>query len=193
MNSIKADIIKSCIIAGGSWLIFRDIFILCSLFCCWLIFHDFQRRRVVRVSFSDSPPSALYKPYIVVLIVLALLFAWQPFHIWRFERHLSSIATQLADGHSAKVHCNTILDTALNAGADNGGIAHANPKTGEITIEPTWCGRLMDYLDHPDSANRNEIVSLNMFTHESMHVRGEYNEVITECEAVQRDYRAAKL
>jgi hypothetical protein len=32
-----------------------------------------------------------------------------------------------------------------------------------------------------------------MFTHESMHVRGEMNEAITECEAVQRDYRAAKL
>jgi hypothetical protein len=32
-----------------------------------------------------------------------------------------------------------------------------------------------------------------MFTHESMHARGEYNEAITECEAVQRDYRAAKL
>ena len=32
-----------------------------------------------------------------------------------------------------------------------------------------------------------------MFTHESMHVRGELNEGRTECEAVQRNYRAAKL
>ena len=32
-----------------------------------------------------------------------------------------------------------------------------------------------------------------MFTHESMHVRGELNEAKTECEAVQRNYRAAKL
>ena len=32
-----------------------------------------------------------------------------------------------------------------------------------------------------------------MFTHESMHVRGERNEARTECEAVQRNYRAAKL
>lgn len=51
----------------------------------------------------------------------------------------------------------------------------------------------MDYLDHPDRANSEEISSLNMFTHESMHARGEYNEAITECEAVQRNYRAAKL
>jgi hypothetical protein len=42
-------------------------------------------------------------------------------------------------------------------------------------------------------ANGEEIASLAMFTHESMHVRGEYNEARTECEAVQRNYRAAKL
>lgn len=194
VNKIKSDIIKSGIIAVCSWLVFRDILVLGSLFCCWLIFLDFQSRRVVRVSFNDPPPSKLYKPYIFVLAMLALLFAWQPFHIWRFERFLSSVATELADGHSAKVHCNSMLDTAIQSIHEGkGGIAHANPKTGEITIEPFWCGRLMDYLDHPDRANQNEIASLNMLTHESMHVRGEYNEVITECEAVQRDYRAAKL
>lgn len=32
-----------------------------------------------------------------------------------------------------------------------------------------------------------------MFTHESMHIRGEMNEARTECQAVQRNYRAAKL
>ena len=32
-----------------------------------------------------------------------------------------------------------------------------------------------------------------MFTHESMHVRGELNEALTECQAVQRNYRAARL
>ena len=51
----------------------------------------------------------------------------------------------------------------------------------------------MSYLRHPDRASEEELWSLNMFTHESMHVRGELNEAITECEAVQRNYRAAKL
>ena len=32
-----------------------------------------------------------------------------------------------------------------------------------------------------------------MFTHESMHVRGELDEAKTECEAVQRNYRAARM
>lgn len=190
VNSIKSDIIKSGIIAGCIWLIFRDIFILCSLFCCWLIFHDFHSRRVVRVSFNDSPPSALYKPYITVLAILALLFAWQPFHIWRFEHYLSSIATELADSHPAKVHCNKALDTIVDREPT---YSHANPKSGEIVFQPPDCERLMDYLDHPDHANRYELHSLNTFTHESMHVRGEMNEAKTECEAVQRNYRTAKL
>jgi len=48
-------------------------------------------------------------------------------------------------------------------------------------------------LAHPARATDLEIQSLNIFTHESMHVRGEMNEALTECEAVQRNYRAAKL
>jgi hypothetical protein len=38
-----------------------------------------------------------------------------------------------------------------------------------------------------------ELASLGLFTHESMHVRVELNEALTECEAVQRNYRAARL
>jgi hypothetical protein len=70
---------------------------------------------------------------------------------------------------------------------------HANPRTGEIGIQKPWCNTLMSYLAHPARANDLEIVSLDIFTHESMHVRGEMNEAQTECQAVQRNYRAAKL
>ncbi len=42
-------------------------------------------------------------------------------------------------------------------------------------------------------ASSEELESLDMFTHESMHIRGELNEARTECQAVQRNYRAAKL
>ena len=70
---------------------------------------------------------------------------------------------------------------------------HANPKTGKIAIQKPWCATLMSYLAHPDRATDLEVESLDIFTHESMHVRGETNEALTECEAVQRNYRAAKL
>jgi len=164
---------------------------LISLFFCWLIFRDFQSRRVAQKGYDYPDPAPAYKPYLIILVVLALSFAWPPFHHWRIERFLSAKATKLAERYPAKVHCNTIFDTAFDR--EQLSIGHANPETGEIVIQYPWCETLMDYLDHPDSANAEEIYSLNMLTHESMHVRGEYNEAITECEAVQRNYRAAKL
>jgi hypothetical protein len=70
---------------------------------------------------------------------------------------------------------------------------HADPRTGNIVIQPPGCSTLSSYLHHPDRASEHELWSLGMFTHESMHVRGELNEARTECEAVQRNYRAARL
>jgi hypothetical protein len=70
---------------------------------------------------------------------------------------------------------------------------HANPKTGKIGLQHPWCNTLRSYLAHPGRASDEELWALGMFTHESMHVRGELNEARTECEAVQRNYRSAKL
>jgi hypothetical protein len=112
-------------------------------------------------------------------------------HRWYFQWFLSVKSTELADNHRAKVHCNTTFDTMLDPSMLAAG--HANPRTGEIGIQKPWCDTLMSYLAHPARANDLEIQSLNIFTHESMHVRGEMNEALTECEAVQRNYRAAKM
>jgi hypothetical protein len=167
------------------------LWILTSLFFCWLIFREFQGRRFARPGYDGPDPRPIYKPYLAVLVALAVAFAWPPFHYWRIERLLSAKATELADPHHAEVHCNTVFDTFLDR--EYLAIGHADPKTGAIVLQYPWCARLMDYLDHPDRANSEEISSLNMFTHERMHARGEYNKAKTECEAVQRNYRAAKL
>jgi hypothetical protein len=126
-----------------------------------------------------------------VLLVLALALAWPPFQRWRLERFLSAKATELAEGRVAKVHCNSIVDMFFDSNYLAAG--HANVETGDIVLQPTICKNLKGYLSHPDRASRAEIDSLDVFTHESMHVRGERNEALTECQAVQRNYRAAKL
>ena len=136
-------------------------------------------------------PTPISIPYLAIVLALATLFAWPPIHVWHFQRFLSATATQLAENHGAKVHCNTTFDTMLDPMMLS--IGHANPLTGEIGIQAPWCSVLMSYLSHPERASATELVSLDMFTHESMHIRGEMNETLTECEAVQRNYRAAKL
>jgi hypothetical protein len=125
------------------------------------------------------------------VLILAVLFGWIPAHTWYLEHFLSEKATELADNHRAHVHCNTVFDTMLDPAMLAAG--HANPKTGKIGIQHPWCDRLSSYMRHPGNASEEELWSLGIFTHESMHVRGELDEIKTECEAVQRNYRAARL
>lgn len=167
------------------------LWILISLFFWWMIFREIWIRRVGRPGYDGPDPTPIFKTYVAVLLVLALLFAWPPFHYWRMEHFLSAKATQLADPHPAKVHCNTIFDTFFDSQYLASG--HASQVTGQIVFQYPMCSTLMSYLDHPDRANQEELSTLNLLTHESMHVRGEYNEANTECQAVQRDYRAATL
>jgi hypothetical protein len=155
------------------------LWILTSLFFSWLIYREL---------ISHMP---IYKPYLAMLLLLALLFAWPPINHWRTERFLTSKARELSENNATIVHCNTLFDTLFDEEVRVGG--HANPETGYIVIQYPRCSVLMDYIKHPAEANQEKIFALNIFTHESMHARGEYNEAVTECQSVQRNYRSAKL
>ncbi len=154
---------------------------LISLFFIWL---------VIRQVRSPEPIDGFNLGYIVVLLGLAVLSGWPAIDHWRFERFLSVQAYELTEHRPARVNCVTIFESVF----DRFGLAgRANPETGNIVIQYPWCNTLRDYLDHPQSANEKELFSLHMFTHEAMHARGEYNEQKTDCQAIQRNYRAAKL
>lgn len=160
-----------------------------SLLFLWCAYREVRASIVPPPGFDRTRP--VYGPYLALTLLMALLFAWPPIHTWHLERFLSAKATELADNHRATVHCNTVFDTMLDPEMLAAG--HANPRTGKIGIQHPWCDRLSSYLSHPNRASEEELSSLDMFTHESMHVRGELNEAKTECEAVQRNYRAARL
>jgi len=84
-----------------------------------------------------------FQAYLALVLALAVLFAWPTVHRWHFQHFLSEKATELADNHRAKVHCNTLFDTMLDSEMLAAG--HANPRTGEIGIQKPWCGTLMSY------------------------------------------------
>jgi hypothetical protein len=165
------------------------LWLLASGFFVWCAFREIRGSFVARPGYDF--PTPVSKPYLAIVIALAIGFAWPTVHRLYFERFLSAKSTELADGHRARVHCNTVFDTMMDTEMLAAG--HANIETGEIALQAPWCGVLMSYLSHPERASRDEIISLDIFTHESMHVRGERNEAVTECEAVQRNYRAARL
>ena len=162
---------------------------LASLFFLWCAFREIRGSIVAPPGFDFPRPVS--KPYLGLVVGLAVVFAWPPVHTWYFQWRLSVKATALADDHRAKVHCNTLFDTMIDSEMLASG--HANPKTGRIVIQKPWCSTLMAYLRHPGHASHQELDSLDLFTHESMHIRGELNEARTECQAVQRNYRAARM
>ncbi len=156
-----------------------------SLFFCWLIYREFKNPKVAVIGFNNFD-----RIYIAVLICLAVASAWHPVKVWRFERFLSEKASELA-GRPADVHCNTAFDDIFDHEIRRAGYALIDK--GEIVFQYGWCAHLMEYLDHPESVSIKELWSLTLFTHEVMHIRGERDEQKTECQAVQRNYRAAKL
>ena len=163
--------------------------ILLSLLFFWCAYRVVVASIVAPAGFDSPRPVS--KSYVAIMLILAALLAWPPLHRWHFEHFLSAKATVLADNHAARVHCSTVFDSIFDPEMLAGG--HADPRTGKIVIQPPGCTTLSSYLHHPGRASESELWSLGLFTHESMHVRGELNEALTECEAVQRNYRAAKL
>jgi len=159
------------------------IFLIClSLFFCWLII----------CSIKSPLPFDRYDFFaVIVYFSLALLCAKLPYEHWKFERFLTVNAIIIAENPKAKVHCNSVFDSMYDS--DLFRIGHASPETGEIVFQHSWCKTLKEYLLSPENPSKRELMSLHLFTHEAMHARGEYNEQKTDCQAIQRDYRAAKL
>lgn len=150
-----------------------------SLFFLWMIYREIK---------SHQELDTFSIVYIAVLFILALLSGKPIIDHWRFESFLSANASLLADGRPASVKCATVFESVY----DQLGLAGTgNPTTGEIVLQYPTCNDLRDYLDDPETANEKALTSLHVFTHEAMHIRGELNELKTDCQAIQRNIRAA--
>ena len=102
------------------------LWILTSLFFFWCAFREIRSSIVAPPGFDSPMPVS--KPYLTLVLALAVLFAWPTVHRWHFQRFLSEKATELADNHRAKVHCNTMFDTMLDSEMLAAG--HANARGG---------------------------------------------------------------
>ncbi|WP_131782843.1 hypothetical protein [Legionella gresilensis] len=167
------------------------IWTLLALFFWWLIYRELKNPISKFLGFETDMALPVSKGYLALLFVLALLCSWLSLSQWHFQRYLTKVARQLSQNPSAIVHCNTLFDTIFDE--EVGITGHADIKKGYIVIQYPRCKFLKNYISHPKQATLEELISLNTLTHESMHVRGEYNEAKTECQAIQRNYLTAKL
>jgi hypothetical protein len=131
----------------------------------------------------------------VALVVPALVSATPGVLRWREERRLESAASTLA-GARVQVECQTFGQAFLDASSDLGWVAWGPDGAPEhktlIKHEP--CADLRDYLGSNKAApTLDQVIAVHVLTHEAMHMRGEKNEAVAECEAVQRDAQTAGL
>jgi hypothetical protein len=125
----------------------------------------------------------------------------------RIEPRFGRVASSLA-GKPAHVRCWSALDWAringdlLAHGGARESLDYVSgfywPPTGRIHLDPTACGGLVDLAYRglrPDRGRAFVRIALAVDTlaHESMHRRGFVNEAVTECYAVQLNYRTATL
>ncbi len=166
------------------------LLMLISGFFCFLICREIFHRFVPPKGY-ERPNSDIFVPYVLILTVLAVGFAYKPVRIWSFERFLTNKARILSESSMANVHCNSVADTLFDPNVFASG--HANFETGRIVFAHSWCEHLMDHLSNPKKPTREGIFSVQLFAHEAMHIRGERNEAKTECQALQRYAQAAIL
>ncbi len=145
-------------------------------------------RELLRLKSSDKFGQQL----MVACLALAVLCAWPPIKHWQFQKTLTDITHELADFKHANVDCQSAIASIFDSSSIST-IGYAYPDTGEVTIKTYWCKRIKSYLKDPENANQRERYSIMLLVHEAMHIRGELNESKTECQAIQRHVRAAKM
>jgi hypothetical protein len=156
------------------------------LFFVYLIYRELKKNRNLPIRFD-----AFSCIYLAVLALLAVSSIWFPMQQWRLESFLSEKSTELTGVQSVTVHCNSLFDSIFTPLVSVAGLAYIEEK--KIVFEYQWCGDITEYLKHPANVSRRELFSLTIFTHESMHIRGERDEKKTECQAVQRNHMASNI
>lgn len=158
-----------------------SILVLIGFFFLWLMYREFQRPFKMD-TFTQS--------YTAICFLLGILCMTPMIRHLHFEHFLETNAEQLTDGKEVSLTCTTGLESMF----EHFGVAgYAYPATGEIVIQYPYCKHLRGFLNNPDNPTIRELWSLNVFTHEAMHVRSELNERKTECQSVQRNHIAAVL
>jgi hypothetical protein len=136
-------------------------------------------------------------PLISVLLLSALAISAAAPGVLRLreERRLAAVASALA-GTRVAVRCQGFGGAFVDAGVELGYVrwrADGSPEPWTL-IKRDQCRDLAAYLrSGKRRPSRAQVVAVHVLTHESMHLAGVTDEALTECAAVQRDARTARL
>lgn len=159
------------------------LFAIVAAFFFWLIFRELR---------SSAPKDSVSFGYMGVCFLLAGLLLWSPVSTWRLEQKMTDIVHELADNKPTKVKCEGLVASIFDR-TPMRWAGYTYFETGDVVFKAGWCRNLKKYLRNPAEADARVRYSVMLLVHEAMHVRGERNEQRTECQAIQRYYRAARM
>lgn len=125
---------------------------------------------------------------IPLLLVPALFLGWQEWAFRSDQGEFSAVATRIA-GRDVSIECQRFTGALLDPTAEAGYVHFNTDGTPTDTgrLERDACNDLRDYLDSDKSSpSIQQIVAVQVLTHESYHLSGILSEADTECQAVQR-------
>ena len=124
-----------------------------------------------------------------IFFVVTSLVSIYPISYHIFQYKLEEAGSKLLDGKEVRVKCQTFTEDFVGHKAA-GWVYHGDNK---VFMTFDVCSKLKRALKNPKTADLDDLFGLHVFTHELMHVSGEYDEIITDCMAYQRNHRTGQL
>jgi hypothetical protein len=133
------------------------------------------------------------RPFPVISVTLLIFAGSGALVPWimraRLEDRLAQAASHVA-GIAVEVHCQSFGEAFTDVGAELGYVKWGPDGVPErrTLIKREQCGDLSDYLkSSKDSPPTDQVVTVHILSHETVHMMGETNESATECLAMQRN------
>ena len=130
-----------------------------------------------------------FDPYFFIMLAISGALAFLPIKHLLFERKLGNAAAELIGAEHVSVNCQSTFESLYSLGR----AGFVRLSTMVIHMETRTCEDLKDYLKNPAKADARELFALHVLSHEAMHVKGELNEIKTDCMAFQRNHTLAKI
>ena len=125
---------------------------------------------------------------IPLLLVPGLLLGVTEYQFRADVALFSDVATNIA-GRPVSMQCQRLTGALIDVTAELGYVQFdASGKPGDVgRLERDACNDLRDYLHgNKSSPTFDQVIAVNVLSHESHHLAGEINEARTECASIQR-------
>ena len=125
---------------------------------------------------------------IPLLLIPALFLGWQEWEFRSDQQEFSRVATTIA-GRDVSIQCQRFSGALLDVTAESGYVKFTADGTPEDTgrLERTACNNLRDWLASDKRyPTLDQVIAIQVLSHEAHHLAGTSNEAATECSAMQR-------